>query len=210
MVFKVALLIAYDGTSYRGWTDLRDAVLRPTLSRIIRQDNLFVEAASRTDAGVHAQGNVCCFSTEVNPGDLGQLRYSLNQLLPTDVSVLNAQHARQDFDVRSNVGKEYRYQVSFAAHRQPLSRQQEWHVMLRRGSSAWDGASAVRAAAFMRGTHSFAAFANTPRGKSRLTSIDSTCTLRMLQLRQLSPTVVQFRLRGDRFLYKMVRSSSPP
>jgi hypothetical protein len=57
LVSKVALLVAYDGTPYRGWTDVRDTALRPTLARILRAD-VTLDAASRTDAGVHALGQV--------------------------------------------------------------------------------------------------------------------------------------------------------
>ena len=57
MVQRLALLVAYDGTPYRGWNDVRDSTLRPTLARILRHDPL-LDAASRTDAGVHALGQV--------------------------------------------------------------------------------------------------------------------------------------------------------
>jgi tRNA pseudouridine38-40 synthase len=57
MVHKVALLIAYNGSPYRGWNDVRDVAIRPTLSRILRHE-VSLDAASRTDAGVHALGQV--------------------------------------------------------------------------------------------------------------------------------------------------------
>ncbi|KAL1495975.1 hypothetical protein AB1Y20_014615 [Prymnesium parvum] len=203
---KVALSVAYDGTSFRGWTDVRDSTLRPTLSRLLRQSELPLEVASRTDAGVHAFGNVCSFSCASPPRDLAQLTYSLNQLLPPEVCVTQISLPPPDFDVRETVGKEYRYHVNFAPRRQPLTRLYEWQVPARRGALAWDGASAAHAASLMLGRHSFAAFGNTPRGKERRAPVDASCALQMLQLRQLTPTVVQFRVRGDRFLYKMVRN----
>ena len=202
----VALVVSYDGGAFRGWTDVRDHALRPTLSRLLRQDDVFVEAASRTDAGVHARANVCSFIATEAPPDLSQLTYSLNQLLPAEVCVQDASFVGTNFDVRANLGKEYRYLVNFAARREPLGRLHEWQVPTRRNRPAWDGPAVARAAALLRGTHSFEAFGNTPRGKERLADVEATCTLQMLQLRQLSPTAVQFRLRGDRFLYKMVRN----
>jgi tRNA pseudouridine38-40 synthase len=173
---------------------------------VLRQDDVLVEAASRTDAGVHARANVCCFAVTEAPRDLAQFAYSLNQLLPPEVCVQAVAPAAADFDVRGTRGKEYRYQVNFVPRREPLGRLHEWQIPARRGRPPWDGAAAARAAALLRGTHSFEAFGNTPRGKERLVPVQAACTLQMLQLRQLSPTAVQFRLRGDRFLYKMVRN----
>ena len=65
LLTKVALLVAYDGTPYRGWNDVRDTVLRPTLARILRAD-VTLDAASRTDAGVHALGQVTPFGRPLN------------------------------------------------------------------------------------------------------------------------------------------------
>ena len=205
MMAKVALLISYDGTGFRGWTDVRDAAVRPTLSRLL-QHELLLEAASRTDAGVHARGNVATFSTAAGR-DLSQLTYSLNQLLPSEICVQCAAWVDTTFDVRNNRGKEYRYVVKFCgAARDPLQRLYEWQLPPRRGRPEWDGAAAARAAAMMRGHHSFGAFGNTPRGKERLAPVDVACHLQMIQLRQVAGNAVMFRLRGDRFLYKMVRN----
>ena len=55
MLARLAMLVAYDGTDYRGWTDVRDSVLRPTVAKVLRCDVArppLIEAASRTDAGV--------------------------------------------------------------------------------------------------------------------------------------------------------------
>ena len=105
---RLALLVAYDGTPYRGWTDVRDSVLRPTLQRVLRSadDELpLIESASRTDAGVHAFGQVCSLSLASRKAELdtGQLRYSLNQLLPPEVVVRGCKVMDADFDVRANV-----------------------------------------------------------------------------------------------------------
>ena len=58
---RLALLLSYDGAAARGWTSLRDEVLRPALCKVLRQPDadLLVTAASRTDAEVHARGQVC-------------------------------------------------------------------------------------------------------------------------------------------------------
>lgn len=79
-MMRLALQVAYDGTPYRGWTDVRDTHVRPTLSRVLHGDASampLVEAASRTDAGVHARGQVCSTllssAREVREADVGQL-----------------------------------------------------------------------------------------------------------------------------------------
>lgn len=223
---RLALLVAYDGTPYRGWTDVRDSVLRPTLQRVLRSadDELpLIEAASRTDAGVHAFGQVCSLSLASRKEELdtGQLRYSLNQLLPPEVVVRGCKVMDADFDVRANVAKSYIYKFSTAACRDPLSRLREWHVPPRRGRPAWNEAAAAAFAEQLRGTHSFAAYGNTPRGKERLTTIDPVCSLSEISLARVryhhepddsdAPSGCDsarwcVTVRGDRFLYKMVRN----
>ena len=269
----MALLVAYDGTPFRGWTDVRDRALRPTLSRLLR-DDVVLEAASRTDAGVHSRGNACscALPRACSEEELSQLVYSANQLLPPEVSIRRAALVASDFDVRKTCGKvsrlphcclvkltvlgkvvllqegttrlggtqrvvfmmrhvlptwltlgcagtpahapcipapcgpqEYHYFLSTAPQRDPLDRLRQWHVPPRRGV-AWDADAAARAAALLRGSHSFAAFGNTPRGRERLLEADPSCHVRMLQLRRLGPSEYQVRVRGDRFLYKMVRN----
>ena len=60
-LLRVALVTAYDGTPFRGWADVRDVALRPALERVLGQP-IRVEAASRTDAGVHARGQAVSYT----------------------------------------------------------------------------------------------------------------------------------------------------
>lgn len=207
---RLALLLSYDGAAARGWTSLRDEVLRPALCKVLRQPDadLLVTAASRTDAGVHARGQVCSVDAArpLDAAQVPQLVYSLNQLLPEAVFVREGALVGSAFDVRANVGKEYRYTLSTAPGRDPLRRLHEWQLPARRSAPAWDVDAARKASGLLRGTHSYAALGNTPRGAERKVAIDPLCTLQMVQLRQLGPSTFQFRLRGDRFLYKMCRN----
>ena len=151
-LLRVALVTAYDGTPYRGWADVRDVALRPALERVLGQP-IRVEAASRTDAGVHARGQVCAFDVEragMSPDELAKLQYSLNQLLPPELSVRHTALMPSSFDPRSNLGKEYRYALSIGAGaRDPLRRLYEWQVPSRRGALPWD-AEAAAARVFAR------------------------------------------------------------
>ena len=209
-LLRVALVTAYDGTPYRGWADVRDVALRPALERVLGQP-VRVEAASRTDAGVHARGQVCAFDVEragMSPDELAQLQYSLNQLLPPELSVRHTALMPSSFDPRSNLGKEYRYALSIGAGaRDPLQRLYEWQVPARRGAPAWDAEAAEAAARALEGTHSFGALANTPRGSERKKVVDPVCTLSSVRLHRTGRTRLSVRLTGSRFLYKMARNS---
>ena len=151
---RVSLLVSYDGTSFRGWNDIRDTALRPALQRILAADTPpLLDASSRTDAGVHALGQVCAFSTpESATLDMDQLAYSLNQLLPDAVAVRRANAVADGFDPRSNSGKEYRYRLRVDMEgRAPLSRLYEWQIFRRRAAPPWDAAAAAAAAALCEG-----------------------------------------------------------
>ena len=205
---RLALCVSYDGTPFRGWTDIRDAVLRPNLAKIL-QHEVLIDAASRTDAGVHAAAQVCSLPIEraLGRAEVSQLCYSLNQLLPPEVAVRKARCVDASFDVRSNVGKEYRYKLSTAAVRDPLSRLYAWHVPPRRGRPRWNAAAAADAALRLRGTHSFGAFGNTPRGPTRKVEVSPVCSVRELSLVRGAPDgSLEFRVVADRFLYKMARN----
>ena len=104
--------VAYDGTAFRGWTDVRDAALRPALAKVAFGGGSLpsIVAASRTDAGVHAAGQVCSLLLPADDDDgqrrrrskdidVAQLTYSLNQLLPAEVAVTRAALVGDAFDV---------------------------------------------------------------------------------------------------------------
>ena len=219
MLTRLALLTSYDGTPFRGWTDARDTALRPAIERILGQPVL-VEAASRTDAGVHAHGQVCAFDVareQLTSAEVSQLAYSLNQLLPPELSVRSAAAVPPGWDPRTNDGKEYRYALRVGAvTRDPLRRLYEWQVPARRGAPAWDADAADAAARVLQGTHSFAAFANSPRGSERAKEVDPVCTLSRITLSSEKGDGggsggdggmrYSVRLRGSRFLYKMARN----
>lgn len=244
---QLALRVAYDGTAFRGWTDVRDAALRPALAKVAFGGGSLpsIVAASRTDAGVHAAGQVCSLFLPADDDDDGQRRrrskdidvaqltYSLNQLLPAEVAVTRAALVGDAFDVRANRGKTYTYSFSTGAScRDPLTRLYEWQVPSRRGQPRWDPERVAALAACLRGAHDFTAFANTPRGPERRRAIDPICTLDEVTLARRRPQQAgtgwrsdgdddgatddayaaglgdawTLTVRGDRFLYKMVRN----
>lgn len=153
----VKLVLEYDGTRYVGWQvqpngqSVQAEVERAlaTLHKAPRR----VTAAGRTDAGVHARGQVVSFPEE-RPLPVKAYVQGMNALLPADVAVRSATVEPDGFDARRSArGKRYRYVVENLHTRAPLGRLQAWQVFHRLDVEA------MRAAAVhLVGRHDFAAF----------------------------------------------------
>ncbi len=153
----VKLTLEYDGTRYVGWQvqpngpSIQSEVERAlaTLHHAPRR----VTGAGRTDAGVHALGQVASFA-EPAPLPLDAYLKGMNALLPADIAVRAASLEPDGFDARRSArGKRYRYRIVNARTRAPLSRLQSWQVF-----RPLDLAGMRRAAAPLLGRHDFAAF----------------------------------------------------
>jgi len=153
----VKLVLEYDGTRYVGWQvqpngpSLQAEVERAleTLHKAPRR----VTAAGRTDAGVHALGQVCSFF-EAEPLPLKAYVLGMNALLPEDLAVRAASLEPQGFDARRSAsGKRYRYRIENGPGRAPLSRLQAWQQF-----RPLDAAAMRAAAAQLIGRHDFASF----------------------------------------------------
>jgi tRNA pseudouridine38-40 synthase len=151
------LVLEYDGTRYVGWQvqpngpSIQAEVERAlsTLHHAPRR----VTAAGRTDAGVHALGQVVSFP-EASPLPLKAYVQGMNALLPADVAVRAASLEADGFDARRSArGKRYRYRLLNARTRAPLSRLQAWQVF-----RPLDVAAMRSAAAPLLGRHDFASF----------------------------------------------------
>jgi len=154
------LTIEYDGTGFRGWARQPgertvEAVVREALDDVLpRWDGLAV--AGRTDAGVHATGQIVSLEADGGP-PLERLAEALNTALPEDVAVLVASAAPESFHARfSAVGRSYRYVVLNRRERAPL----------RAGRALWwprplDEVALASCAAAIVGEHDFTAFTPT-------------------------------------------------
>jgi tRNA pseudouridine38-40 synthase len=112
-----------------------------------------VTGAGRTDAGVHAVGQVASFAVE-RPLPVSAYVKGMNALLPEDVAVSEAEVREEPFDARRDaLGKRYRYRIENAATRAPLSRMQAWQVF-----RPLDAAAMRAAAGRLLGRHDFGAF----------------------------------------------------
>ena len=156
----VRLRIAYDGTRFAGWArqpELRTVhgVVEEALGRILGGAAVELTVAGRTDAGVHATGQVASFRTDRELPD--RLAERLNAVLPRDVSVVAAGPAPEGFDARADArSRAYRYRVLASPIRDPFEE----------GRALWwrhplDRAALDACAAAVVGRHDFTAFTPT-------------------------------------------------
>ncbi len=153
----VKLVLEYDGTRYVGWqVQPNGPSIQGEVERALgtlRHDPVRVTGAGRTDAGVHALGQVASFP-EARPLPLAAYRKGMNALLPEDVAVRAASIEPDGFDARRDaLGKRYRYRIQNLETRAPMGRRTAWQIF-----RVLD-VEAMRAAARpLAGRHDFAAF----------------------------------------------------
>ncbi len=192
-------MLAYDGSDYRGWQSqpdgatVQDRVL--DAARRLLGSDVRLTGASRTDAGVHALGQVASLSTSGTlPADA--LARALNATLPDDVRILEAQDVAPDWNVRrAATGKRYLYLLDTGRVASPLLRRYAWHQ-----PGTLDVGVMREALVVLRGNHDFSAFCAAP-------GLDAPpqCTLRSMHLVRRRNRLA-FLLGADRFLHHMVRN----
>jgi tRNA pseudouridine38-40 synthase len=195
----IRLDLAYDGTDFHGWArqpGVRtiEGVIEEALQRMLGEPAR-LSVAGRTDAGVHAEGQVASFAP---PGDLepDRVRRMLNGILAPEIVVLKASKAADGFDARhSATGREYRYRLDTNEIPSPFTARFVWH---RPGRLSL--APMRHAASLLEGEHDFASFCRTPA--------DQTSTVRLLRRLAVSSSKgnVEIRAVATAFLHQMVRS----
>jgi tRNA pseudouridine38-40 synthase len=193
----VRLTLAYDGTEFRGWQRQRglrtiQGVLEDALERVLRVVPR-LSAAGRTDAGVHARGQVVSFETDADPE---RLRRALNGMLAPELVVTDARAAPSGFDARfSATAREYRYRLDVSDVPDPFAARFVWH---RPGEPAV--AEMRRAASLLVGEHDFASFCRRPP--------DDRVTVRDLERLSVvrDGDRLEIAARANAFLHQMVRS----
>ncbi len=202
---RYRLLIAYDGALFHGWQrqvepdggELRTVagVVTSALQRVLQQPVELV-GASRTDAGVHAKGQVAHFDA-IPRVPVERLSDAINSRLPKDVEVLSGQAALPNFHaIRDAKKKQYRYRI-FNSERRPLDRRHVvWHC--------WWSLNLDRmndAARRLIGTHDFAGFANAGHGRASTVRTIHDCRVE----RGAEESTINIDVVGNGFLYNMVR-----
>lgn len=197
----VLLTVAYDGTSFSGWAAQKDArtVEDALRGAILAMDPHAVgpRGSSRTDAGVHAEGQLAAFDATLEMPPRGWV-LTLNQNLPDDVSVRAARPVPVSYNPRyTSKKKRYRYLLVLDKVRDPLLRSRAWRV-------GWemDMERLQREALSVLGTHDFAAF-RSARDEREMTTrtITDVCVAPLLYDRRLWTITIE----GNAFLYNMVR-----
>lgn len=195
----IKLTLEYDGTGLAGWQRQENGPsvqqhLEEALEQMVRARTP-VQGASRTDAGVHARGQVAHFCTS-STIPLRGFRRGLNSLLPPSIAVVAAEEAPDGFHARfSAVGKHYRYTLLTRPERSPLLRDRAWHR-----PEPLDLHAMVRAAAHMEGERDFHAFR--AAGCTAHTTIRRVSSIAMTRP---EPDFVHIDVRGNAFLRNMVR-----
>jgi len=197
-VRHIRLVVEYDGTTLCGWQRQANGPtvqghLEEALARLLVHA-VAVVGASRTDAGVHARGQVASFRTE-RAIPLHGIRRGLNSLLPPMIAIREATEVTDDFHPRfSATGKHYRYTILARPERSPRWRDRAWHV-----AEPLDLAAMQAGAEHLLGEHDFAAFRA------------AGCTARTTRRRIDDITIerdgelLAVDVRGNAFLRNMVR-----
>lgn len=199
-MFFFQAIIAYDGTRYLGWQKARTGPsIQETLALAITkatQENSIPEAASRTDRGVHAEGQSVAFSLQ-KEWDPYRLTKALNAYLPKDIRIQSIERSDSDFHPTLHAyEKEYHYRISLSKYQSPVDRLYAWHFPRPLQLSLMK-----QAALELIGEKDFCAFAN----KSEKNPV---CTLSTIDFYELERERLQIVMKGDRFLYKMARNIS--
>ena len=198
---QLRLTVEYEGTAYQGWQlqpggPTVQEVLERALATALREP-VRVRGAGRTDAGVHACGQVAAVRVTRVPEDLDRLRKSLNALTPDDVAVREIAVVDDAFDPRRHASSRvYEYRILNAPAPSPFWRRYVWHVP---EPLQLDAMSA--AAAALVGEHDFAAFRGADAEPVRST------VRRALESRlERAGALLVYRIEATAFLKHMVRN----
>lgn len=199
---RYKLTIAYDGTNYHGWQIQPNGITVQEVlmekSVIILRQPVKIIGSGRTDAGVHAHGQVAHFA--INE-EIDQNKYfgSINALIPKDIRILKIESASDDFHAQySAKGKTYHYHLWLDRVQDPFKRLYSLHVL-----EKLDLNLLVQASKIFLGTHDFTSFAN--EAHTGCAAYDAIRTIKRLDFIPQDGGL-RMEIEADGFLYKMVRN----
>ena len=196
---NLRLDICYDGTRYRGWQRLGDredtiqGKLENTLSRILGEA-IEISGSGRTDAGVHAKGQVASFHTQ-SQMPCSEILKELRRYLPEDIGIYSCQECVPRFHARLNA-KEKTYLYRIWNSTEPCVFERKYVAVM---PENLDLAAMEDAAAKLLGEHDFSAFCGNPKMKK-----STVRCVRAIEIRRVGREI-QLRFTGDGFLQGMVR-----
>ncbi|MDP4086757.1 MAG: tRNA pseudouridine(38-40) synthase TruA [Bacillota bacterium] len=192
-------IISYDGTGFSGFQIQPNkrtvqGVLEEVLGKIHKGKRIKVIGSGRTDAGVHAKGQVIHFDSSLSI-PVSRWAIALNSLLPNDVSILSVVKIDQKFHARfDTAGKEYRYYLHLSNERNPFLRHFAFSCPY-----SLNFAAIKEASEYLLGTHDFTSFCS---AKSEVE--DKVRTIKEIDF-IIENDLIIFRFVGNGFLYNMVR-----
>jgi len=195
---NIKLIIEYDGTEYCGFQkQIKDKTVQGTLEKAIGKatdEVIEVIGSSRTDAGVHARGMVCNFSTNSTiPSD--KFREAVNRRLPDDIVIIKSEEVDTDFHARyCSKGKSYSYTIINSKQKGAIGKNFYFQVR-----EELDIDNMKKACKYFIGKHDFIAFQS--QGSSVKTTIR---TIKELYIEKELDTI-KIHVTADGFLYNMVR-----
>lgn len=193
------LTIEYDGTAYAGWQRQPD---QPTVQRTLEEAIFQISqtgtptiAAGRTDAGVHALGQVVSFRSD-KPLSPEEWTRSLNGVLPKDVCVHRTEQVPETFHARySAKQKTYEYRILNHPIRPVLNRLRMWHIPKPLNLTSLQAATLT-----LKGQHDFSSFEGSPTDNE-----NPICHMHALSIHE-EPPIIRITFKADRFLKQMVRA----
>lgn len=195
---NIMLTIEYDATNYSGWQlQLNAPSVQEEIEKALKKltgEGIKINGAGRTDARVHARGQVANFFTNAT---IPPERFSkaLNPLLPEDISIVASQEVPRDFHARySAIGKRYAYHIYLGKNRSPLLRNYSLYV-----SYDVDLGIMKEASKLLLGTHDFAGFMSTGSSVQ-----NTTRTIHNIEFDLINKSL-WIAFEGNGFLYNMVR-----
>lgn len=199
MKHTIKAIVAYDGTNYQGFQRQKNGVgvqqvLEKALTEVLKEP-ILIKAAGRTDAGVHALGQVISFTTSsrIPPENY---RRALEPHLPPDIAVREAFYAPDDFHARFDaVDKTYQYKLLYSPLPDPTQRNTTWEFR-----EKLDVDKMNEAAALLLGKHDFTSFKN--QGSQDTSPVRTLTEAHWVQ----DGDLFTFTITGDGFLYRMVRN----
>lgn len=193
------IILQYEGTKYQGWQrqDSTENTIQGKLERLLSKmcdEKIEIQGSGRTDAGVHAYGQVANFRCSKD-FSCEQIMEYMNRYLPEDIGVIRVDQVSERFHSRLNAkGKVYRYRVMTGTIPHVFDRK-----FVYEHPEGLDVEAMREAAKAFVGSHDFKAFTSTKRGKkSTVRRIES------IQIEQMGDEI-RFTYKGDGFLYHMVR-----
>ncbi|MCX7026740.1 MAG: tRNA pseudouridine(38-40) synthase TruA [Spirochaetes bacterium] len=196
----IKLLVSYDGTDFSGWQRQKNArSVQEELEKALEKmhgDHIRLTGAGRTDAGVHARGQVAGFFTDIASISAEKFALALNRLLPGDIRILSSGDGPEDFHARFDASlRRYRYFMASGPIQDALGRRYAWNIGRRPSISVLN----PMAAAFL-GEHDFSAFASAKdisASKSRFVAESSFW---------YEGEGLVYQVAANAFLWRMVRS----